>query len=78
MKATRLHAPMASSSRSQVSVRSGSGTLPLTCWASFPAVRRSVVTVAGVVTQLVTRRLGADRLLAKSIQVPTWRVRERP
>jgi hypothetical protein len=45
---------LASSSRSQVSVRSGSGALLLTCWASSAVVRRCAVAVAGIVTQLVT------------------------
>src|ERR1035441_4959547 len=44
----------ASSSRSQVSVRSGSGALLLTCLASSAVVRRCAVAVAGIVTQLVT------------------------
>ncbi len=38
--------------------------LPLTCWVSSATVRQCVVLVAGMVTQLVTWRLGQDRLLA--------------
>ena len=59
--------PAASSSRSQVSVRSGSRILLLTLCALSTTVRRCVTLAVGIVTQLVTPAAHTDTLLAIAV-----------